>query len=206
MTSNDNQATKIVKGIKNSNPIQRNSIESLLNRSIKFRKSRHVDQKLELFKQKFVPVNETTGVVFASTGSSYSTAEEDSIASKIDEHGFESPSKMLYPPDKLNFSWLSILPIGPGLKDLGQLSSLNAVLQVITYTPVLANYFLQRRHSANCKDSLTLCFKLTLYLGTMQEYCFTCAVEEHVRTALNGTTYALQPRVFVGKLKRKIHI
>ena len=40
----------------------------------------------------------------------------------------------------------------------------------------------------------------------MQEYCFTCAVEEHVRTALNGTTYALQPRVFVGKLKRKIHI
>ncbi|ORE08219.1 cysteine proteinase [Rhizopus microsporus var. microsporus] len=187
MTSNDNQATKIVKGIKNSNPIQRNSIESLLNRSIKFRKSRHVDQKLELFKQKFVPVNETTGVVFASTGSSYSTAEEDSIASKIDEHGFESPSKMLYSPDKLNFSWLSILPIGPGLKDLGQLSSLNAVLQVITYTPVLANYFLQRRHSANC---------------TMQEYCFACAVEEHVRTALNGTTYALQPRVFVGKLKQ----
>lgn len=159
MTSNDNQATKIVKGIKNSNPIQRNSIESLLNRSIKFRKSRHVDQKLELFKQKFVPVNETTGVVFASTGSSYNTTEEDSISSKVDEHGFESPSKLLYPPDKLNFSWLSILPIGPGLKDLGQLSSLNAVLQVITYTPVLANYFLQRRHSPNCKASLMLCFK-----------------------------------------------
>lgn len=40
--------------------------------------------------------------------------------------------------------------------------------------------------------------------GTIQDYCFVCAVEEHARTALKGSPYALQPRVFVGKLKSKL--
>lgn len=42
------------------------------------------------------------------------------------------------------------------------------------------------------------------YIGTIQDYCFVCAVEEHIRTALKGSPYALQPRVFVGKLKSKL--
>lgn len=148
MTKNNDQFNKIFN--KNKNPVQKNNIESLLNRSIKFRKSRYVDQKLELFKQKFTPINGETDVVYSS--SAYNKNEDNNnMLDKIDVNGFESPSKVLFSSDKLNFGWLNIHPIGPGLKDLGQLSSLNAVLQTLTYTPVLANYCMERRHSSNCK-------------------------------------------------------
>ncbi|KAG1497944.1 hypothetical protein G6F46_007697 [Rhizopus delemar] len=184
MTKNNDQFNKIFN--KNKNPVQKNNIESLLNRSIKFRKSRYVDQKLELFKQKFTPINGETDVVYSS--SAYNKNEDNNnMLDKIDVNGFESPSKVLFSSDKLNFGWLNIHPIGPGLKDLGQLSSLNAVLQTLTYTPVLANYCMERRHSSNCAS---------------QEHCFACAVEDHIRTALQGQTYTLQPRVFAGKIKQ----
>ncbi|KAI8068975.1 hypothetical protein BDF21DRAFT_445885 [Thamnidium elegans] len=186
--SNQQRAEKVVKGGKNETFAQKNTVNSLLNRAIKFRKSRYVDQKLELFKKKFAPVNGTAGVVHATSAyDNISGSGGDTIVDKIDANGFENPSKVLFAKDKLNSGWNNIHPVGSGLKDLGHLSSLNAVLQVLTYTPALANYLLERKHSANC---------------TIQDYCFVCAVEEHVRTALKGSPYALQPRVFVGKLKK----
>lgn len=187
MSSKSNQRGEtVVKGGKNDNLVQKNTVNNLLNRAIKFRKSRYVDQKFELFKKKFAPVNGVSGVVHASSAYDNNINGVDNVADKIDANGFEKPSKVLYARDKLNPGWNEIHPVGSGLKDLGNLSSLNAVLQVLTYTPSLANYLLERSHSANC---------------TIQDYCFVCAVEEHARTALKGSPYALQPRVFVGKLK-----
>lgn len=160
MADNNDQLAKIVKGEKNKSSTKKNGIELLLNRSIKFRKSRYVDQKLELFKQKFTPINGTAGVVYSS--SAYSQAEI-SVEDRIDANGFETPSKTLFPSDKLNLGWLNIYPIGPGLKDLDQLSSLNAVLQTFTYTPALANHFLEGKHSSNCKYWTFVSERLNIY-------------------------------------------
>ena len=187
MSSKNQRAEKVVKGGKNDTIVQKNTVSNLLNRSIKFRKSRYVDQKFELFKKKFAPVNGISGVVHATSAYDNISAGGDNVADQVDANGFTRPSKVLFAKDKLNSGWNDIHPVGSGLKDLGQLSSLNAVLQVLTYTPALANYMLNRTHSANC---------------TIQDYCFVCAVEEHIRTALKGSPYALQPRVFVGKLKK----
>ncbi|KAI8879836.1 cysteine proteinase [Backusella circina FSU 941] len=174
---------KAIKG-KGSTLVSKNNLNQLLNRAIKFRKSRYVDHKLETFKQRFAPVNSTTGVVHQS--SAYIT-EEVVSGDKVDKNGFEQPAKVLFSKEKLSSGWKGIYPVGSGLKDLGQLSSLNAVLQICTFTPGLANYFMEKRHSPSC---------------TAQDYCFVCALEEHVRTALKGSTYALQPRLFAGKLKK----
>ncbi|KAI8647444.1 hypothetical protein BD408DRAFT_408565 [Parasitella parasitica] len=190
MSSKNQQAEKIVKGGKNDTVVQKNTISNLLNRSIKFRKSRYVDQKLELFKKKFAPVNGVSGVVHAASAYDNVSMGGDNVAAKVDSNGFSRPSQVLFSKDKLNSGWDGIHPVGSGLKDLGHLSSLNAVLQALTYTPALANYMMNKTHSANC---------------TIQDYCFVCAVEEHIRTALKGSTYALQPRVFVGKLKKMPH-
>lgn len=189
-TAKSNQrGDQVVKGGKNDTLIQKNTVNNLLNRAIKFRKSRYVDQKFELFKKKFAPVNGVSGVVHATSAydNISGAGSNEHVADKVDANGFQSPSKVLFSKDKLNQGWNDIHPAGSGLKDLGHLSSLNAVLQVLTYTPALANYLMDRKHSANC---------------TIQDYCFVCAVEEHVRTALKGSPYALQPRVFVGKLKK----
>jgi hypothetical protein len=212
MSRKSNQrGEKVVKGEKNDTLLKKNTLNNLLNRAIKFRKSRYVDQKVDLFKRKFAPVNGVSGVVHAS--SAYDNisngAGGDNVADKIDANGFERPSKVLYSKDKLNSGWNEIHPVGSGLKDLGHLSSLNAVLQVLTYTPALANYLVERVHSPNCKQILSRETKPSLIfdiysLGTIQDYCFVCAVEEHVRSALKGSPYALQPRVFVGKLKSKL--
>lgn len=147
--SKGNQAEKIVKGDKNS-PFQKNTLQNLLNRAIKFRKSNYVDHKLDAFKRKFAPVNGVSGVVHATT-SAYDNSATDNVADKVDANGFESPSKELFARHKLNPAWNEIHPVGSGLKDLGHLSSLNAVLQILTYTPAFANYLLDRSHSANCR-------------------------------------------------------
>ncbi|KAI8981555.1 hypothetical protein BDB01DRAFT_172522 [Pilobolus umbonatus] len=179
------QADTLVTGGKSNVLLQQNNLKNLLNRAIKFRKSRYVDPKLEKFKQKFTPINSTTGVVHVSTG--YTNEAMDNISEKIDANGFENPGKILYSRDKLSSTWEQIHPVGGGLKDLGHLSSLNTVLQAITYTPALANYMVNKSHSPNC---------------TVQDYCFVCALEEHVKLMLKGSPYAIQPRLFAGKLKK----
>ncbi|KAI8390167.1 hypothetical protein BD560DRAFT_419291 [Blakeslea trispora] len=185
-TQTQQRAANVMKGNKLEPLSQKNTINGLLSRSIKFRKSRYVDHKLEQFKQKFAPVNGATGIVHESS-SAYESGTHDALVEQVDAYGFEKPMKVLFSKDKLSVGWQQIYPVGSGLKDMGHLSSLNAVLQVLTYTPSLANFLMNRTHGANC---------------TIQDYCFLCAVEEHVRTALKGSPYALQPRLLVGKLKK----
>lgn len=143
--------TQILHGGNNAN---KNTLDSLLNRAIKFRKSRYVDEKLENFKRKFAPVNFTD----RKNQPTQSAATNESTTDLIDENGFEKPSKVLFSRDQLHSAWSSIRPVGTGLSS--DLSSLNAVLQVLSYTPALANYFLARYHSNKCKVFLFFCVEL----------------------------------------------
>lgn len=139
----DKQAAKILNG---GSAHQRNTLDSLLNRAIKFRKSRYVDEKLELFKKKYAPINDRTTIQ-----SSSALSNSNDVLPGIDANGFEQPSKILFSKEKLNPAWTTIRPIGAGLSsDLGPTSALNTVLQVVTYTPILCNYLLSRWHGNNC--------------------------------------------------------
>lgn len=40
-------------------------------------------------------------------------------------------------------------------------------------------------------------------LGTMHDYCFVCALEDHVSLVLKNTKDTITPRQFIGKLKSK---
>lgn len=186
------QATKILK----NNDLTKNTIDSLLNRGIKFRKSRYVDEKLSLFKSKYAPVNKNNPSMNNNNNNNTSTGSYDhqqqqgiEVEELVDKYGFENPSKYLFPKDKLIPGWKNIQSIGAGLTDIGERNSaLNTVLQAITYTPIMNNYLLSKWHSANC---------------TVQEYCFVCALEEHVKHVLSQNNQSVAPRQFVGKLKSK---
>ncbi|KAG0176845.1 Ubiquitin carboxyl-terminal hydrolase 36 [Apophysomyces sp. BC1021] len=179
-----NQRENTLKILKGGNVVQKNTVDSLLNRAIKFRKSRYVDEKLEMFKRKFAPVN-TSGS--NNNNSTPTTAEDNAALPGVDANGFESPAKTLFTKDKLNPAWTTIRPVGSGLQNLGKGLALNAVLQVFTYTPALANYMLEQRHGPNCSVS---------------GYCFVCALEDHVRQCLVAAEGTVAPREFVGKLKK----
>lgn len=156
----DKQAAKILNG---GSTHQRNTLESLLNRAIKFRKSRYVDEKLELFKKKYAPINDRSTIQ-----SSNAVNLANDVLPGIDANGFEQPSKVLFSKEKLNPAWATIRPIGAGLSsDLGPTSALNSVLQVVTYTPILCNYLLARWHGNNCT-----CYNGML-LGTRHTHLLT---------------------------------
>ncbi|KAI9498185.1 hypothetical protein BDB00DRAFT_801508 [Zychaea mexicana] len=164
--------------------LQRNTLNTLLNRAIKFRKSRYVDEKLELFKRKYAPINTTDRKI----QSEFANDPDTDQLELVDANGFERPEKMLFSKDKLNVNWSSIRAVGAGLTDdLGRMSALNAVLQVLTYTPIFANYLFARYHGNNC---------------IMQDYCFVCALEEHVSQCFKQNIGAVSPRYFVGQLKQ----
>ncbi|KAL0095395.1 hypothetical protein F4703DRAFT_1789052 [Phycomyces blakesleeanus] len=178
------KASRLLKG---ANGVQKNNVESLLSRAIKFRKSRYVDDKLEMFKRKYAPINSTTGVVHKADFSYADQKNSDNVVGGVDANGFDQPGKSLFNKDNLELGWKEIRPVGSGLIDLGKVSALNSVLQILTYTPILANYLLSRKHSANC---------------TVQDYCFVCALEKHVRQCLGPGDDLVSSREFIGKLKK----
>ncbi|ORZ19058.1 hypothetical protein BCR42DRAFT_482062 [Absidia repens] len=194
--SRSDQSTKIL----NNSQLTKNTVDSLLGRAIKFRPSRYVDEKLDLFKRKFAPVNQQSSTATTSlnnAGNRSLTAtyghqeQSDSVTNPeelVDAYGFERPSKWLFPKDRLEPSWTTVRLIGAGLTDINnQTSALNAVLQCVTYTPLLSNYLTSKWHSANC---------------TVQDYCFVCALEDHVKECLSSSGQRIAPRQFVGKMKK----
>ncbi|CAO3597930.1 unnamed protein product [Absidia cylindrospora] len=195
--SRSDQSTKIL----NNSQLTKNTVDSLLGRAIKFRPSRYVDEKLDLFKRKFAPVNRqssaATTTLSNNAGNKALTAtygHQDQVDSAtnteelVDAYGFERPSKWLFPKDRLEPSWTTVRLIGAGLTDINnQTSALNAVLQCLSYTPLLSNYLTSKWHSANC---------------TVQDYCFVCALEDHVKECLSSSGQRIAPRQFVGRMKK----
>lgn len=82
--------------------------------------------------------------------------------------------------------------IGSGFHNLGNTCFFNAVMQVIMYTPALANYFNAKIHSSGCNNNA---------------WCIFCAVEK--LWAQSKQSRVVAPNAIVSNLKtvfKKVHI
>ncbi|CAH8386430.1 unnamed protein product [Eruca vesicaria subsp. sativa] len=80
----------------------------------------------------------------------------------------------------------TIRKIGAGLENLGNTCFLNSVLQCLTYTEPLAAYLQDVGHEKRCH---------------VAGFCALCAMQKHVRTALQATGRILAPKYLVSNLR-----
>uniref|UniRef100_A0A8C5QGE0 Ubiquitin carboxyl-terminal hydrolase 36 n=1 Tax=Leptobrachium leishanense TaxID=445787 RepID=A0A8C5QGE0_9ANUR len=83
--------------------------------------------------------------------------------------------------------WERVTRVGAGLQNLGNTCYVNSVLQCLTYTPPLANYFLSKEHSCNCEQ---------------EGFCMLCLMQDHVINALNNSGKIIEPTSVVCQLQQ----
>ncbi|XP_024318308.1 ubiquitin carboxyl-terminal hydrolase 23 isoform X2 [Brachypodium distachyon] len=76
--------------------------------------------------------------------------------------------------------------IGAGLQNLGNTCYLNSVLQCLTYTEPFVAYLQSGKHKSSCRTA---------------GFCALCALQNHVRCALQSTGKILTPMQFVKNLR-----
>ncbi|KAL6635276.1 hypothetical protein ACP70R_027947 [Stipagrostis hirtigluma subsp. patula] len=77
--------------------------------------------------------------------------------------------------------------IGAGLHNLGNTCYLNSVLQCLTYTEPFVAYLQSGKHKSSCRTT---------------GFCALCALQNHVRSALQSTGKILKPVHFVNNLSK----
>ncbi|NXP70087.1 UBP42 hydrolase, partial [Ramphastos sulfuratus] len=84
--------------------------------------------------------------------------------------------------------WQQRQGAGAGLYNMGETCFINSVLQCLTYTPPLANYFFSGLHRHSCNQ---------------QDFCMMCAMEAHVYDVLKSAGCVLQPMSVISSLRCK---
>ncbi|KAF8093823.1 hypothetical protein N665_0377s0033 [Sinapis alba] len=80
----------------------------------------------------------------------------------------------------------TIRKIGAGLENIGNTCFLNSVLQCLTYTEPLAAYLQDVGHEKRCR---------------VAGFCALCAMQKHVRSALQATGRIVAPKYLVSNLR-----
>ncbi|KAA8522873.1 hypothetical protein F0562_009296 [Nyssa sinensis] len=83
-------------------------------------------------------------------------------------------------------SGITLWRIGAGLENLGNTCFLNSVVQCLTYTEPLAAYLQSGKHQTSCRTA---------------GFCALCAIQKHVRRALESTGRILAPKDLVSNLR-----
>ncbi|CDY57464.1 BnaC09g33510D [Brassica napus] len=128
---------------------------------------------------------------FSNRGSDFKMETlNPSSSSNTNNRAFSSPSvKKVDSPDSLDRELTftkTIRKIGAGLENLGNTCYLNSVLQCLTYTEPLAAYLQDVAHEQRCR---------------VAGFCALCAMQRHVRTALQSTGRSLAPKYLVSNLR-----
>ena len=162
-------------------------------RRVDFRKATQPDSKMDALRKKYKPINDPSALHKSKSTDKKKQQQKASEGFQngnqlLDPSGFRRAGQVLFTKERLVTRWEKIRPIGSGLHNLGSTCFLNSVLQCLTYTPSLAEFFLARGHSLSCR---------------IGDACITCKLENHVNHALsrNNGSSAFAPKGIVGRIK-----